>query len=224
MVWSDNGSFQDQTKPEHNKEKEKEKNNFRDDKEFWEYIYNIFNFLTISSQPHKLWTVSLVGGGLVLGCLLGLRSKAPGASLLGLQGIKPHSLLTLWGVVRPRGGVGNWIWWMARFLLGKLEATWSCALPSNTLVAPGSPASLCARPPAVLQTRQSGPKVWWHKRTQRTLSSTMWEAPVRPSPPSSGHPAVLRADLPDTALCWELGWASGGAWAELPAALDVAVP
>lgn len=64
VVWSDNGSFQ--TKPGHNKAKEKEKikqNNSRDDKEFFEYICNIFNFVTISNQPHKLLTVSLVGGG-----------------------------------------------------------------------------------------------------------------------------------------------------------------
>lgn len=58
-------------------------------------------FLAISNQPHKLLTVSLVGGGLLLVCLLGLGSKAPGASVLGLQGIKPYSLLTLWCVVRP---------------------------------------------------------------------------------------------------------------------------
>lgn len=45
------------------KRKKNKQNNSRDDKEFFEYICNIFNFVTISNQPHKLLTVSLVGGG-----------------------------------------------------------------------------------------------------------------------------------------------------------------
>ena len=47
VIWSDNGSFQDQTKPGHRKDfkKEEEKKNKNwDDEEFWEYICNIFNF------------------------------------------------------------------------------------------------------------------------------------------------------------------------------------
>lgn len=68
------------------KRKKNKQNNSRDDKEFFEYICNIFNFLTISNQPHKLLTVSLVGGGVAcVGRPVGLGSRSPGASLLGLQ-------------------------------------------------------------------------------------------------------------------------------------------
>lgn len=66
VVWSDNGSFQDQTKPGHKNEKKKKKKKNWNDEEFWEYICNIFNFLKISSiSLISYWLFPGVGGGLM---------------------------------------------------------------------------------------------------------------------------------------------------------------
>lgn len=109
VVWSDNGSFQDQTKSGHKKEKKKT--------EIIKSFEKIFvTYLIFKKSPICLisyWLFPRIGGGLVgrSACVgTGVRHRWPLCLVFKASiflGIKPHSLLTLLDITRPPWGYGQ---------------------------------------------------------------------------------------------------------------------
>lgn len=177
-----------------------------------------------------------MGGGLVdWSACVGMGDKAPLASLLGLQGIHFSGTKATFAANPFGHREATLRMWTVGFdgCLGKLAATWSWAPPSNTLVALGSPGSLCvplALPQLgvhILQLLCRHDKIRSPSVTARMDLENTEQCEVRctcRAPLSSEHPTVLRTDLPEAALCRDLSWARCGAWAEFSGAYDIAIP